>query len=123
MPWDIHLSARDEVFSGLPAQRTVLFTGLPQSGTLTLPVEPFGTQRGPTRNIITARVSKRLRLGQGANVEFDIDGLNLTNTNVAWGSSTGGQGSGINFQSGPSYGYVVRTVSPRIVRFGAVFEF
>src|SRR5262249_11774842 len=108
LPLDIQLSARDEGFSGLPGQRSVLFSGVPQSGTLTLPVEPFGAERGPTRNIVTARAAKRWRFGRRAAVEFDVDGLNLTNTNVAWGSSTGGQGAGINFQSGPSYGYVVR---------------
>jgi outer membrane receptor protein involved in Fe transport len=123
LPYDVQLSARDEIFSGLPGQRTVLFRGLPQLSTLTVPVEPYGAESGPIRSVMNVRGSKRWTIGRGSKLEFDLDVLNVTNTNVAWGDATGGTGPGINFQSGPSFGYVTRIVAPRVIRFGVALDF
>ena len=84
-------------------------------------MEPFGQSHGKARHLVNFRVGKDFRVGGSKKVTFDVDALNLFNTNVAWGSSTGG-GSGTNYASGPTFGYVQRIVSPRNIRFGVGFD-
>ena len=49
-PHGINASAVFNVINGAPGQRTYLFRNLPQSSTLTLRLEPFGTEQGPARS-------------------------------------------------------------------------
>ena len=89
---------------------------------LTLRTEPFGQQKGPARHIVNFRGSKQFRLSASRKISIDVDALNMFNTNVAWGSPTGA-GPGFNYASGPTFGQVLRIVTPRSVRFGVGFEF
>jgi hypothetical protein len=45
---------------------------------------------------------------------LSADAFNALNTNVAYGAT---------FVSGPAYGYVTTISPPRVLRFGATFEF
>ena len=78
---------------------------------------------GLVRSVLTLRGAKRWSIGLRSKIEADVQVLNTTNTNVAWGNIAGGAGAGNNFQSGPSYGFVTRIVPPRILRFGVSYEF
>lgn len=129
-PYRINLSAAYEMYNGIPGQRTYLMRAadpdrgpsLPSSGSIDLRVEPFGTQRGEVRQIVNLRVAREFRLPTGG-LTLTMDAFNAFNSNVAWGSSTTGPGTGINYASGPTFGYVTRIVSPRALRFGASYEF
>ena len=91
---------------------------------MTLRLEPFGAKRGVMRNIINLRGEKTFRAG-GGRINMGVDAFNAFNTNVAWGSTGAGgaAGNGINDASGPTYGYVVRVVTPRVLRFAVGYEF
>lgn len=131
VPFGIDVSALYQAYNGIPGQRTYLFRtidpdggpSLPSSGTINLRVEPFGTRRGESRHIVNLRASKGFVLGAGHALTLDLDLFNTFNSNVAWGSTTTGPGTGINYQSGPTFGYVTRIVSPRALRFGIAYEF
>jgi len=85
-------------------------------------MEPFGEKRGEVRNILNLRVAKDFKLGAHQTVSAGLDAFNAFNSNVAWGGG-GGAGSGITDASGPTYGYVVRIVTPRVLRFTVGYEF
>jgi hypothetical protein len=68
-------------------------------------------------------VSRHFSLGAQRRVSVEVDANNAFNTNVPWGTATSGVGSGLNFQSGPTFGYVTRITSPRALRFGLSLEF
>jgi hypothetical protein len=123
VPFGINVATLYQAYRGAAGQRTVLFrpadpdggAALPSSGSIIIPVEPFGTRRGPDRHIVNLRASKGFALGGTRKLTFDVDALNALNANVPWG--------GINYQSGPTFGYVTSIVSPRALQFGATFEF
>jgi hypothetical protein len=127
-PYGIQVSTLYQAYDGLPGQRTYRFAtadpdggpAIPSSGTLLLRVEPYGTRQGEPRHLVNLRASKVFTVGRGRRLTVDVDALNAFNTNVAWGDTTG---TGINYQSGPTFGYVTSIVSPRSLRFGVAFEF
>jgi Carboxypeptidase regulatory-like domain len=128
MPYGIHVSTLYQAYNGIPAQRSNLFRTIdpdggppiPSSGTLNLRVEPFGTRVGDARHIVNLRASKNVRLNAGRRLTFDVDAFNAFNSNVAWGSFTS---PGINYASGPTFGYVTDIVPPRNIRFGVSLDF
>ena len=79
-------------------------------------------KRESARNIVNLRADKVFRLSGGRRFTLAVDAFNAFNTNVAWGGG-GGSGSGISDVSGPTYGYVVRTVYPRVLHLGFGYEF
>lgn len=127
-PWGITLSTLYQAYNGIPGQRTYVFRSadpaggpaLSSGGTITLRMEPFGASRGPSRQIMNLRVGKDFSLGGSRKFSAQIDAFNLFNSNVAWGP---GRDPGISFVSGPTFGFVTRIVSPRVLSLGAVFEF
>jgi hypothetical protein len=130
LPFGINVSTLYQAYTGLQRQRTNLFRAtdpaggptFPSSSTITMRMEPFGSKRGPARNIVNLRAGKDVTLGGGRKLTMSLDAFNAFNTNVAWGGG-GGAGSGITDVSGPSYGYVVRLVYPRVLRFNVGYQF
>jgi hypothetical protein len=78
-------------------------------------MEAFGAQRDDSRHNVNIGAAKDFRIGAGRKLTGNFEVYNLLNSNTAWG--------GINYQSGPTFGYVNRIVSPRAVRLGVTFEF
>lgn len=128
VPYGIRLSTLYQAYNGIPGQRTYVFRTadpdggppIPSSGTLSLRMEPFGTRRGNARHIVNLRASKEFALGRNRRLTVDIDAFNAFNANVAWGGFTS---PGINYVSGPTFGYVTDIVPPRNLRLGVSFEF
>jgi hypothetical protein len=128
LPHGVHLSTLYQAYNGIPGQRTYVFRtvdpdggpSIPSSGTLTLRMEPYGTRKGERRHIVNLRASKELKLGARRRLTIDIDAFNAFNSNVAWGGFTS---PGINYASGPTFGYVTDIVPPRNLRFGLSMEF
>lgn len=128
LPYAIRVSTLYQAYNGIPALRTYVFRtvdpdggpAIPSSGTITSRMEPYGTRRGEARHIVNLRASKELDLGARRRLTLDLDAFNAFNSNVAWGSFTS---PGINYASGPTFGYVTDIVPPRNLRIGVSFEF
>ena len=124
LPYGITVSALEATYSGLPRQRTNLFRAidpaggpaLPSSSTIVMRVEPFGTKRLPVRNILNLRVDKDFRVGGNKKFSAAVDAFNA---NAAWME----QNLTVIDASGPTYGFVTRIVTPRVVRFSIGYEF
>jgi hypothetical protein len=60
------------------------------------------------------RLSKTLTLKSRSKLTLNLDAFNALNSNVAFSA---------NFVSGPTFGYITSIAQPRVLRFGAMFEF
>jgi hypothetical protein len=122
LPWDIYTSAYVQSVSGTMQQRTYIFRAvdpaggprLPNSATITLPLEPFGASQLPTLTSVNWRASKRLALPNKQRLELVVDLFNALNANTVTSQS---------FVSGPTYGAISAIVPPRIVRLGVTYSF
>lgn len=129
-PFGINLSTLCQAYTGLKRQRTNIFRAadpaggpaFPSSSTITMRMEPYGARHGDARHIVNLRAEKSLNLRGGRRLTAGVDAFNAFNSNVAWGTTVSGANA-INDQSGPTYGYVVRVVYPRVLRFGIGYEF
>lgn len=113
-PFDIVGSGFLQARAGTPGYRTFVFRSVPNLGTVTLPLEEWGSQRGPAVSLLNARASKKFAIGGGREVSIDFDVFNVLNSNAA---------VAINWASGPTFGYVTDLTQARVARFGAKFTF
>jgi hypothetical protein len=121
LPYDFNLSGVFDVQPGVFGQRTYVFrsvdpdggTPLRQLSTVTMRLEPYGSQRGPLRPAANLRLSKFVKLPKGQ-LQVSLDALNAFNTNTFWE---------MTFLSGPTFGYGTAFTSPRALQFGATYEF
>jgi hypothetical protein len=108
--------------TGTVGQRTNVFRTidpdggprLNQLGTVTLRLEPYGQQRGPSINIINLRASKRFSLGGARRIDIDFDVFNMLNPSTP---------TSITWASGPTFGYASNVVPARVARLGTKFSF
>lgn len=122
LPLDVRLSSLVFLQSGTLGQRTYIFRAadplggppLVQQNTVTLRLDPYGTQQGPMRTQVNLRAGKVIRLGGSRTLELNADFNNIINSNAAWTS---------DYRSGPTFGYAQTILPPRLVQFGAAFEF
>jgi hypothetical protein len=112
-PHGIQLSVNELVFQGVPGQRTYLFRGLPQLSTVTVPLERFGSEKGPIRQSLDFRVGKRMTF-ERYNLEGALDLINSLNANPAWTT---------NYASGPAFNYATSIQGPRTARLSVIFGF
>ena len=82
-------------------------------------MEPYGAKRLPVRNVLNLRLDKAFKLGGGRKFTAAIDAFNALNSNAAWAE----QQATITEASGPTYGFITRIVTPRILRFSVGYEF
>jgi len=112
LPWSIMSSASLRLTKGEPYGRTLNTTGLTQ-GTVNLTVEPIGTFFYDTVRLLDLRFSKGIVLS-GTKLEGLLDLFNVTNSPAVLS---------VNTQTGASFGNVLTTVNPRIVRLGVRWSF
>lgn len=112
--WGIVASSVFEYQSGAPLARTVLFrTGLKQLSTLTLRMEPLGSENLPGVKLLNLRASKQFTFaGQRASIDADL--YNALNANDA---------TTMSVASGPTYGRITAIVPPRVARIGFTYHF
>ncbi len=72
---DVQVSANFESRSGTPYARTVSFTGGQQITSQVVRVEPIGTRRMPTINLLHMRAEKSFRVTQGHRVSAAVEPL------------------------------------------------
>jgi carboxypeptidase family protein len=114
LPYAILASANYEYRSGDAGARQVLFRGGRQIPSIALNVEPVGTRRLPSTNLLDLSLAKRFTLRAGQRLEVRAEVFNALNINTtrAW-----------NLRSGASFLVPTSIVSPRIAQLGASYTF
>ena len=75
-------------------------------------MEPTGSQRLPSINLLNLRAEKRVKLRK-TEAAFQLDLFNATNSNVT---------SSVIARSGSTYGNILSILPPRIARVGVTFS-
>jgi len=122
LPWNVQLSAFLQSKSGIKGQRTYVFRAvdpdggprLQQLGTVTMRLDPFGSQKGPAISIVNLRAGKRFSLWGAQRFDVDFDVYNLLNSSAPTSTT---------FVSEPTFGYATRVVPARVARIGARYSF
>jgi hypothetical protein len=122
LPADVRLSAFVQTKAGAKGARTNIFraadpdggTPLRQLATVTLRLEPLGSERTPVMTSVNLRLGKEFRIGGGRAVGLDLDVFNLLNAATP---------SAATYASGPTFGYVTQVLDPRVVRVGGRLSF
>jgi hypothetical protein len=122
LPYQIVASVNYENRSGEPQARQVLFRGGKQVPSLVVNVEPIGSIRLPTTNVVDVRAEKQFGLGGGRKAHVRIDVFNLLNANTTLTRT---------IRSGPMYlvplgagGSAARGIMlPMIAQLGLQFSF
>lgn len=114
LPYKLQMAAFYNYLAGTANYRTVLFTGIPQLGSVTVPVEPFGSQRNPPINVMNLRLARVFPFKERFKVEATADLFNMFNSNAA---------TSVSYLTGPTYKSVSAITPPAIARFGATFSF
>jgi hypothetical protein len=113
LPLRIDLSGTYQLYNGVKGQRTNLFRTVASAGNVTLRLEPYGTQKGPVRDLLNLRVARNFKLGIGQ-IRTSVEILNALNVANPWD---------ISYVSGPTFGQWGTIDSPRIARFNLSFTF
>jgi hypothetical protein len=113
-PFDILAAIKYEHRSGTPIARTALFRGGVQIPSITLNVEPLGSQHLPNIALTDLSIQKSLSLGAGRRLNLRMNVYNLLNSNVT---------TAMTVQSGPNYGIPTTILLPRIFDFGVTYAF
>jgi len=92
---------------------------VPQLGTVTMPLESYGTRRNPGLSVLDLRGAKNFMLGGNKRVVATIELFNVTNTDAA---------TAVNYQYGAlgtsrAFGFVSSVIPPMIGRLGVEFKF
>ena len=85
----------------------------PNAGSITIPMEPYGSTEGPIRDLLNLRLAWVLK-GKHSMFRPNLEVLNATNSAAPWN---------LTFTSGPRFGYYNTVDTPRILRFGVIYEF
>ena len=112
--YDILLSANYEHRSGTVYARQVSFTGGKQITSITLNVEPIGTQRMANINLLDFRVEKSFSFARSQKATFRLNIFNSLNANTVTSLGT---------LSGPSYGLATAILPPRTYELSASYRF
>ena len=113
-PFGVQVSGNFESRSGAPYARTVSFTGGRQLTSQVLRVEPIGTRRMPTINLLHMRAEKSFRLREGHEVSLRFNVYNVTNISTV---------QTLTQQSGPNFELPLAIMPPRIAEFGVQYTF
>ncbi len=118
-PWKVVASSTFEAYNGLYGQRFVNYTtansGIASTlGTVMVPVEPYGAESGPARIVWNVQVGREFFFKEKLRLKPSVDVLNLLNRADPWS---------ISFITGPTFLHPTVIDTPRIARFGLVFNF
>jgi hypothetical protein len=122
LPGGVQFSGFMQSKIGLQGQRTNIFRAVDPDGgprlnqlnSVTLRLEPFGSQKSPAIHAVNLRASKQFSLARASRIQFDVDLFNLFNASAPIAA---------NFASGPTFGYATSVVPPRIARIGVRYTF
>jgi hypothetical protein len=109
-PWGMRFAPSYRNQSGQPFGRTFLATM--NYGSQRVLAEPIDSQRQPNINLVDLRIEKSVGIG-ARKLGLVLDIYNITNANTE---------QNINWSSGTTYLAPSNIVGPRILRFGARFD-
>ncbi len=112
-PKGITASAAAVLLNGIYTQRTNIFRNIPSQSTVTIRMEDFNNELSSPRSSFNARLGKFIKLSR-TRIGLSLDIFNVLNTSTAGAFSV---------SSGATYGQVTSIDNPRILRFGASFDF
>ena len=113
LPFEIIASANYERRQGTPQARQHQFTGGAAIRSIVLNVEPLGSIRLPSTNLVDFRFAKRMRFG-GHTLEGRFDFFNVFNENFVTGRT---------LRSGANYLVPTSIILPRILQVGVTYNF
>jgi Carboxypeptidase regulatory-like domain len=114
LPADINVHGNLRAASGALGQRTQTFSDARlNQGTVTLRMEPYGSQEGPVVPITSLRVGKKFRTAGRYAVDVVFSVFNVTNSSAAVSTS---------YLSG-TFGRITDILPPRVARLGMEFSF
>jgi hypothetical protein len=118
-PHDVNVGVNYRYLAGTPAYATDQIAGVPQLGTVTIPVESYGTRRNPGLNVLDLRGAKNFMLGGNKRFVATIELFNVLNSDAA---------TTVNYQYGATgtsrqFGYISAVIPPMIGRLGVEFKF
>ena len=110
LPFKFDIAGTLQIYNGLQGQRTETYS-LPNAGSVTVPVEPFGAETGPIRGLLNLRLARDFHTEKWGTLRPGVEILNTTNSAAPWG---------ITYTSGPRFNFYNTTDTPVIARFGIV---
>ena len=113
LPYQIGFSGSWKVQSGRQWGRNTSVT-FPGDGTQSIRVEPVTANRAPTVGILDFRADKSFTFGRFGKLTAMVDVFNLSNSGTVTNFAT---------TTGATFKSVIGILDPRIVRFGARFDF
>jgi hypothetical protein len=114
LPWDVTVSANYDHRSAVPQARQVLFRGGVTIPSIVLNVDPLGSLRLPSTNLVDFRADKALVLRGGQTLSLRANVYNILNASTV---------TGWTVRSGATYLRPTSIVRPRIVEFGLNYRF
>jgi hypothetical protein len=113
LPWDINVTGNVRANSGEYGQRTQTFSDPRlRQGTVTLRMEPFGTQQGPMVPVTSVRAAKRFTANKYS-LDLSFAVYNVINSSAA---------VDISYLSG-TFGRITGILPPRVARLGMELSF
>ena len=120
-PWQINLGAAYVGQRSLPTSRTYVFratdtvggTPIRNAGTITLRLDPMGSQRLAAQHVVNLRASRGFKLGS-TELKLALDVYNALNANPATSQT---------FVAGPTFARVNEILPPRVARIGVEYRF
>jgi hypothetical protein len=126
--WDIVVGANFQSLVGLPIDRT-LTVGFTQ-GSRNIGVDPRGTYRADTLNLLSLRADKGFRFGGPRRASVIVEVHNVLNSSAgqsSYGALTQGYTSQAAFDAAKLttsyFGRVQEIVAPRLLKLGFKFDF
>jgi hypothetical protein len=114
-PWGVLASAMYEYQSGAAQARDVLFrTGLTSLASVTLRMEPLGSERLPAVKLLSFRARKTFQIFAANRLGLEFDLYNALNANDATTQSV---------RSGPTFNQITAIIPPRVARLGVNYSF
>jgi hypothetical protein len=113
-PLDVLVSVNFDNRSNTAWARVVSFTGGTQIPSISLRVEPIGSQRLPSTNLLSLRVEKSFRLSKGQKITGRMNMYNALNTNTTLT---------VQQLSGKTFGNSLSIAPPRIAEFAVAYTF
>ena len=110
--WGLRVTPVVKVQSGAPYGR-VISANLNFNTAQLILVEPIGTRRQETVGTFDWRVEKQIRFADHGRIGLFFDMFNTMNANTA---------VNINWRSGAAFEMPTTVLNPRIVKFGAKFD-
>jgi hypothetical protein len=128
-PFGVNVGFNYQALTGLPTNREFRTYEPMRQGTVTVRAETRGTYRNDFLNLMSLKLDKTIRFGKQTSISGFVEAHNLLNTNAAQGYSTLTQRyvTPQDFEAARAttayFGRVSEIIAPRIVKFGARFQF